>query len=240
MTAVFKNQNFELFDDRLSGRVFSDIEFIRCRFEGCTFSAINLPNIDAVDMVAVRSTARRIRLTNCDVGMQFLGPGIVEECVLDGLRVHNHFQSRGTAFCRTIVKGSIDKLMLTPYVDSTGGRFADVQRAFDHANEEYYKSVEWALDISEARFKDCDIRGIPARLIKRDPSTQVVLTREKAIKGTWRQIDLSGTHWKVSIELFLQEGHPDCVLVANKRAHNYAALMAGLERLQDAGIAESD
>ncbi len=238
MTTTIENDTFQFFDDRLSKAVFSDIDFIKCRFNGCNFSAVNIPNNDNVDMVALRSTARNIRFVNCEVGMQFVGPGIVEDVILDGLKVRNHFQSLGTVFRHITLKGSIDKLMLTPYVDSTGGRFREIQQQFDEANREYYKSVDWALDISEARFKDCDIRGIPANLIRRDPLTQVILKREKAMQGKWREIDLSRTHWDVSIKLFLDEGHQDCVLVAPKRARNYKALLEGLDRMKDAGVVE--
>src|SRR5580765_6233612 len=240
MTQIFESYTFEYFDDRLSKSIFSDIDFINCRFHGCNFSAINLPNFENVDMVDRRSTARNIRFINCEVGLQSVGAGIVEDVLLDGLRVRNHFQSHGTAFRHVTIKGSIDKLMLTPYVDSTGGRYQDIQNQFDEANRRFYETVDWALDISEAKFKDCDIRAIPAKLIRRDPLTQVVLRREKAMQGKWREIDLSKTHWGVSIEFFLEGGYQDCVLVAPKRAPNYKLLLEGLNRLRDAGIVEPD
>jgi len=240
MTIAFEKQTFQFFDDRLSGKVFSDIDFIKCRFNGCTFSAINVPNVDDVDMVSLRSTARNVRFIDCEVGMQFIGPGIVKDVLLDGLKVSNHFQSLGTVFQHVVIRGSIDKLMLTPYVDSSGGRFPEIQRAFDEANRTYYETVDWAIDISDANFGICDIRGLPARLIRRDPTTQMVLKREKAMQGSWREIDLSGTHWRVSIEHFLEEGYHDCVLVAAKKAKNFKSLLAGLQRLVDAGITEPE
>lgn len=238
MTTTFENHTFQFFDDRLSKRVFADIDFINCRFNGCNFSAINLPNIDKVDMVALRSTARKIRFINCEVGMQFVGPGIVEDVVVDGLKVRNHFQSRGTVFRHVIVRGGVDKLMLTPYVDSTGGRFSEIQQAFDEANATFYEGVDWAIDISNAIFKDCDIRSIPARLIRRDPYSQFVVKREKVINGLWREINLAGTHWPTSIQFFLDSGDSDCVLVAPKKARNYRLLLESLYRLRDAGIVE--
>ena len=103
--------------------------------------------------------------------------------------------------------------------------------------------IELKLDnetISEARFKDCDIRGIPARLIRRDPETQVVIRRENAMTGKWRGLDLSGTHWSVAIEWFLKSGDQDCVLAAPRRASNFTKLLDGLRKLRDIGVAEAD
>ena len=114
------------------------------------------------------------------------------------------------------------------------------QRAFDKANEEYYSTVDWALDIREAEAEEIDIRRIPARLIRRDPESQVVITRAKAMEGKWRQLNLEKTHWAGSMELFLEWGDWDWVLVAGKRDRNYRRLVDGLKALRDAGVAEPD
>lgn len=234
----FENQTFEYFQDWAAGRVFSDMEFINCRFLRWQFSSINFDEIGKKDFVRLRSIVRRVNFTNSVVeGVGFIGPGIVEDTIIDGLRVLNHVQTIGTAFRRVVIKGAVDKLMITPHID-TFGENPQLQRAFDQANRDYYQEVDWALDISQAVFKDCDIRAIPASLIIRDPSTQFVLRREKAMQGLWRDIDLSATHWGTSIDFFLERGDPDCVLVAPKAARNFKALLDGLHRLRDMGILE--
>jgi hypothetical protein len=110
------------------------------------------------------------------------------------------------------------------------------QKAFDDANADYYSHVDWALDIQEALFEEADLRGIPANLIKRDKDTQFVIMREKALEGRWKEIDLSGTHWKTSIEMFLEEGTKDEVFIAPKRHPRFRSLLDGLWKLRDAGI----
>jgi hypothetical protein len=114
------------------------------------------------------------------------------------------------------------------------------QQAFADANAAYYRTVDWALDISEAEFIGADLDGVPARLIRRDPASQVVITREKTLEGRWRQLDLSATHWATRIACFLRAGHPDLVLVAPKRSRSYRRLLEGLQRLRDAGVAEPE
>jgi hypothetical protein len=77
-------------------------------------------------------------------------------------------------------------------------------------------------------------------LIRRDPATQVVVTRDKAMQGTWRNVDLSGTHWATSLQFMLNRGDEDIVLVAPKRHRKFKVLLDGLKRLRDAGVAEPD
>lgn len=237
---TFKGETFGYFSDYSTGRTYSDIEFVNCRFHPPGFSAIRLPAEPGLDLVGRRSIARNIRFKNCQAdGVGFIGPGIVEDSVIDGMKVTNHVQTKGTVFKHVVIKGKVDKLMITQNVDIFS-KSPWVQRAFDDANEKYYESVDWAIDISEASFKDCDIRQLPTRLIRRDPETQMVITREKAMEGTWRDIDLSETHWRISIEHFLDEGSHDLVMVASKRARNFRKLLDGLKKLRDAGIVETN
>jgi hypothetical protein len=67
-----------------------------------------------------------------------------------------------------------------------------------------------------------------------------VITREKAMQGKWRELDLSKTHWKTSIEFMLNRGDADVVLVAGKRNRKFHDLLDGLMKLRDAGVAEPD
>lgn len=236
----FENVTFDYFEDRSTGRTFSEIEFVNCRFYRVGFSEIRLANEENIDLVSRRSIARNINFIDCRVdGVGFVGPGIVEDCLIDGLKISKHLQTTGTVFKHVVIRGAVDKLMITPYVDLFKD-YPTVQRSFDEANRTYYETVDWALDISGGLFNDCDIRAVPAHLIKRDPETQVVLTREKAMRGEWCDLDLSDTHWPTSIEFFLKDGYSDCVLAAPKRSRNFAKLLDGLQKLRDAGVAEAD
>jgi len=127
--------------------------------------------------------------------------------------------------------------MFSPAV-APGVANRDQQQAFDDANAAYYKTVDWAMDISEGEFEECEIQCIPAHLVKRDPETQVVVTRAKAARGEWRQLDLSKTHWPISLNFLLNRGDQDVVLVAPKRGKKFRDLLAGLKLLRDAGVAE--
>jgi hypothetical protein len=128
--------------------------------------------------------------------------------------------------------------MISPLV-APGSVTPEQQRAFDAANAEYYAAVDWALDIREAEFEgECDLRRVPAHLVRRDPETQVVIRRESAMRREWRDLDLSKTYWASAIEGFLQTGDSDIVFVAGKRDRKFRDLLDGLKKLRDAGVAE--
>jgi len=62
--------------------------------------------------------------------------------------------------------------------------------------------------------------------------------QQKALQGKWREIDLSGTPWKIAIELFLNSGAKDEVFIAPKHNPRYRVLLDGLWRLRDKGVFE--
>jgi len=114
----------------------------------------------------------------------------------------------------------------------------DNQKAFDEAFEGFYSGVDWALDLREAEFEEADLRGVPGNLILRDSYSQFLITREKAKEGKWKDIDLSGTHWRSAIEFFLEGRMQSELFVALKRHPRFRALLDGLWKLRDAEVIE--
>ncbi len=164
---------------------------------------------------------------------------VVEDCVVSNLKTHGLLQTWGAVFKHVVLKGRLGRVMFSPYV-ALGTASPAEQRAFDEANASFYARVDWALDISEGEFDECEIQRVPAKLVRRDPATQFVVTREKALKGSWRNLDLSQTHWATSLEFFLKRGDADVVLVAPKRGRRFRKLLEGLEMLRDSGVAEPE
>jgi hypothetical protein len=232
MKTTFKNAKYEQFYDRASGRTFSDILFERCVFESCAVSITKDP--------ALRTTIRNVHLINCEEAGCSLKPAIVEDVLVDGLKTSGLFQAWGAVFKHVVLKGRIGRIMISDSLFPSSDTTSAHRKAFADANATFYSNVDWALDISEAEFEECDIRGIPARMIRRDPETQVVVTREKALGGAWRELDLSKTYWATAIEFMLDQQESDTVLVAPKGNRRFRDLVHGLEILQAAGVAEPD
>jgi hypothetical protein len=231
MTLIYKERTLDGFKDR-GGHVYSDLEFRDCAFVSCHLSVTEVPEN--------RTIVRRVKAVNCEVTACWLWTGVFEDILVDGLKTHNMLASWGAVFKHVTLKGPIGQVMLN-YAVGLGRATAEVQRAFDEANALYYGSVDWALDIGQGEFREADIRGIPSRLIRRHAETQAVVTRQKALEGRWRQLDLSKTWWATSIEHFAKYSNdPDVVLVAPKRHPRFRHLLDGIRRLRAEGIAEPD
>jgi hypothetical protein len=230
---VFENREFHSdFDDRDSGAVFEDVEFRRCYFQGCSLSITLDPRL--------RTTVRNIRLIGCSQRGGHLGAAVVEDVLVDGFNTHGQgFQTWGAVFNRVVLRGKIDRLMISSVV-APGVADVEEQCAFDETNARYYEGVEWALDISQGEFRELDIRGVPSELIRRDPATQAVVTRAAALQGNWRELEYRSNLWPVTLDLFLQSEERSVVLVAAKRNRRFREYLADLNTLRDAGITEPD
>ena len=228
---IFEQQEFRSVYDQDSGKVFSDMEFRKCRFVSCAISITVNPEL--------RSTVRNVRIMNCEHVSGNLGPAIVEDVLADGFKTNGLFQTWGAVFKHVTWRGMIGRVMLSPAV-APGRATKAQQEAFDNANATYYSEVDWALDLSEAEVEEIDIRGIPGRLIRRDPMTQVLITRANAARGEWRRLNLSKTYWATCLQEFLKDGEPALVLVAPKRNKKFRDLLDGLKMLRDSGVAEPD
>jgi hypothetical protein len=227
----FSNQEFRSVYDQDSSQIFDGYEFDDCRFISCALSITLDP--------ARRTTIRNVTLRNCEVRGCSLEAAILEEVVLDGLKTNGLFQAWGAVFKHVVLRGNIERMMFSPAVAISKPERAH-QMLFDEANADYYGSLDWALDIREGLFGECEIQGVPARLVIRDPETQVIVTRAKAARGEWRKLDLSKTHWATSLEFLLERGDQDVVLVAPKRHKKFKQLLDGLKQLRQAGVAEPD
>lgn len=227
---IFEDQEFVQWYDR-GGEIYSDVELIRCRFESCGLSVTR--------DVRRRSTFRNIRLLKCEQRGSAIEGAILEDVFVDGFKTNALLQSWGAVFKHVTLRGRVGRVMISPAV-SAGLAAPQEQREFDAANAAYYAKVDWALDISEGEFEECEIQRVPAHLVCRDRKDQIVVTRGKAMRGSWRDLDLSKTHWRTSLEFFLERGDADVVLVEGKRNKKYNDLLDGLKRLRDAGVTEDE
>lgn len=206
--------------------IIEDFECRKVEFQGCYAIAEDPSH---------RPLIRNIVLERCKNRGCSLDGAIVENVIIKHLDTANTLITWGTVFRHVTFQGRIGTMLLN-HLFSTQEHPRVPEAAWRRCNEEFYASVDWALDISQAEFKDIDIRGIPARVIRRNPETQMVLTRETALEGKWRNLDLSNTFWKTAIEMFLNWGYPDTVLVAGKRSATFERQMAGLNLLLNEGI----
>lgn len=229
MIKLIENQEFRRQRDDDSGRVFADMEFRRCRFISCVLSNTRVPSS--------RSIVRNVKLMDCAIDGGLLGPAILEDVRIHNLKSSDMIHAYGAAFKHVVLSGKFNDMILGPSQASDGLYSI---KAIDDANTAFYKTVDWALDIRELACKECDIRGIPADLVRRDPATQAIVRREKALDLRWKSLDLGSLQWSYTIGGMLEDGYADCVLVAGTRCREFGDLVKGIEMLRAEGIAEPD
>ena len=214
----------------------ADLEFIRCKFSASGFGYRHTSDFSR------RSSARNIRIIDCQIRKCLIGPGMLEDIYIENLNSDVTIVW-GALFNHVTIKGRCDKLMIHGITGQgdidVGGRGVLPYRALC---DDFYKSVDWALDISGAEFQDFSIRtrGVPTHLVRRDPETQAVVKRENAISGKWRDLKLSGLT-QIIFKEFIQDGLPSVILVAPKRhKQHFSDVMADIRKLRETGIAELD
>lgn len=232
MKNIFQEREFRSFYDNNSGKTFRDLEFRKCHFVSCAISITRDPRY--------RSKVKNVQMINCEQHGCALEAAIIEDVLIDGLKTNGLLQSWGAVFKHVVFRGKIGRIMISPLISGVamGKLSQDNQKAFDEANEGFYFGIDWALDLREAEFEEADLRGVPGNLILRDGYSQFLITREKAKEGKWKDIDLSGTHWRTAIEFFLEGRMQSELFVAPKRHPRFRALLDGLWKLRDAGVVE--
>lgn len=225
----FEKRLFERFRDRDSGAVFEGYSFVRCEFDGCLIS--HSTAIEFRTTIRNCEFIRSVVHQNCS-----MYTAILEDCVVDGVDTKGAVFVKGAVYKHVVLRGKVGRLVLG------GVGFIDDLRAdaFRAANDEFYASVDWAIDVSQCDAFELALHGIPGHLIRRDPATQILVTRERLLRADWPSIDMGTTGFDSSIELMLRQGRASEVLVAPRRSKAFAQYLEVQQRLRDAGIAEPD
>lgn len=190
----------------------------------------------------LRPTFRNVVLRNTNAYGAYLEGVIVEDVVVEQTKAGKApIFLRGNAYSRVTLRGRIGATEIRgkmfPPPDLSQERQDQIIADWDAANAEYYESVDWALDITEAEFGSFSVSGIPSRLIRRDPATTAVVTRQSAMEGRWRGLSWSRAIFPIVIGWLLDDGYEDVVLVACKRSRRYKDDLQDLQMLRDSGIA---
>ena len=225
----FEKQYFDGFSDFDSSGIFDGYRFTRCEFDAIDLSNARRPEL--------RSTIRNCHLQRCIVRQNCsINTAIVEDCVVDGLETRGPVDIHGAVFKHVVLKGKIGHLILAPPY----GLSESNPSPFLAANAESYRGVDWALDLTQCEAKELQLSGVPGRLIRRDPTTQILVTRERALAVDWRSLPLGGSPYAVVLNHLTRYGDDSRVLVAPHRDRSFQACIQAQKVLRDAGVAEPD
>jgi len=221
------------------GAIHEDGEFDKCVFTGGVLSlASETEDFDA----AKRCTIRRVTATRCKVRSPLIGPAIFEDVTIDRLDTEGGpVFIRGAAFKHVTLKGNIGSIMI--WAGATQMPVEHINRAVMKANLDYYKNVDWALDIREVRAKELSVTSVPVDLVRYDPEHQAVV-RLNTIRKRWKEIKEETDGHLFGYALARLREQPYCdgvVLCVPLRAKKdcVAELASLIKRLRKLGIAES-
>lgn len=189
-----------------------------------------------------RTVVRDVELFGCRLSGCHCGPAIFENILVSGLETDDLVLVWGALFRRVVLRGNLGKFKLNRYVDAID-RSAKTQSPFDSFRDKYYSEGVWALDIREAKFKEFEISAVPSSLVLRDPESQVVVTRERALDGSWRdKVSPSNQLYPFMIDMFLSDGEPDRVFIAplNAPKRKRDTLLRQLDELRNSGVTVPD
>ncbi|MFJ6328303.1 MULTISPECIES: hypothetical protein [unclassified Rhizobium] len=223
----YQNQTFSMIKDPRADRVVADIQLDGCVIDNCLLSQHQSNGS--------RSVVRNVRISNSRfVGCQ-LGPARVEGVEIAKCTANDLVIAWGTIFSHVKLTGNIFSLKINTIVEFSAG--AQAQSLYDRSREEFYRSTDWALDLSEARLASFDSAGIPGRLFRLDPETQGIVQRSKLDSG-WEGRIPAGNPWLPWIYNMLSTTDKDVVLAAPlaKPKAQREKYLAGLQELKSLGF----
>ena len=224
---TYRDQRFQSRRSADAGLVLEGFTFERCVFANCSLGS---DDDRSTEPVIVRSSS----IVRCKGSAVFLGWVVFEDCLVDGWS-GGASPTDEPLFRRVTLRGNIDAIDVRHPRQLHRDRSDRIAR-----HREFYADVEWALDIRDARFRRCDISGVPGRLVRRDPSTQILVTRERLARSRWQDIGYLGTSWWVGFQRMLDAGIEERVWVAEPRGKDFAAQLELIGILRQAGVAEPD
>lgn len=226
-------QEFERVMDR-GGLVAQDIVFTQCTFDNCGLSLTNDPQR--------MSRVSRVALTGCTSMNSIIGPAYLDDIEIDGLKTGDIMIVWGALFRHVTLKGKIGSVKVNTAIQDPHASAA-CQASFDRLREQHYGTVDWALDISQARPTMLDLRGIPAALVRIDPRTQARVFRDcLASVDQVEAVKALDVNTRFILKQFVKSDAQDLVLAAptGRGAKFYQPVVASFEALRSAGLAASD
>ena len=234
-----KNQTFK--DRRLSPATdVRDRRFVKCDFQACRLS---------VPYTAVPE--ERTRIINCSFesctfsGSTFQSKGLLQQVLLHNIAHVDYMAIGGVIFDRVTFKGRFDRWILD---SDHRGMVVDFRAvtdeecaALDGHAQAAYRTIEWALDISDAEFKECELRpSVPAHLVKRNPETQMLMRHDKVVNSRWQENPaLRGNRAEVFCRWVARTYQRDTIIVAPVRNKKLCAeYLEGMKILRGEGIGE--
>jgi hypothetical protein len=214
--------------DADSGRVIQNLELRHCSFRNCTLSLGFDPG--------KRTVVRRVTVSHCRVPLRFgtIGAPIFDEVTVEDFRSGQVLLLWGAAFRHVVFKGRMPQIIFNERTarESVSSDYAE---RFVEANREFYRQVDWAVDISAAEFASMRLTSVPGELVRIDPRTQIRINRSRLAARGWADLPLPSIT-RVAIEQCMRSKFEYQVVAAGRRSKFLSEELRGIEILREEGL----
>jgi len=231
-----KVDNHKFFKIDVSEVITSDnSEFNNVTFDNCEIGLSN--DIDNLPHF------KNVKFNNCSFVFCTFGPAIFEKVEFNNIKFEDYGIFWSPLFNKIKLKGKFTSFRL-----NSNGFMLDnkpkIQDKLDNIRAKFYEKVDWALDISEAKFSSFDYNGIPGKLFIRDSDTQFLIT-----KKDFNSLELLDNSFKdnfsylmMYLEDFIESNAEDIVIPVPlaKPKKFREPILEGLRELRRLGFAKKD
>lgn len=219
--------------DKNSAVKIKNQELINCVFDNCS--------IGIEDNLSKISLFKNIKIVDCTIFNCLVGPAIFEDIVIKNLKTGDIAIFYLPLLKHVKIEGRVGSLK----INNNGfilNKDLSLQKELLDFKNKFYETVDWALDISCAKFVDFYCLGIPAHLIKINNENQFIAKRSNIIKSGILNSDFSTKNpiVDVMLQFLIDSNEEETVLAAPmaKAKKQRDLILSGLLKLRDQGILE--
>jgi len=145
---------------------------------------------------------------------------------------------KGCLFEHTVLAGRMTMIKFNWYPDPAAAASA-VNSDFNRRALEFYNNIDWAIDISQAKFTaSMSLEIIPGHLVRRDEATQALIRRTKITSVDWESLPWNGSSLNIVIQWWLDLSIFDStVLIASKNSNGFTRDLDAIQMLRARGLA---
>lgn len=218
----------------LSGIEIKNQDLIGCVFDNCS--------IGTQDDLSKISSFKNITMLDCSIFNCMVGPTIFEDIHIRNLKTGDIAIFDLPLLKHVKIEGKIGKLKINEDGFILDKKLTNKKELFDFKNK-FYEAVDWALDISCAKFLDFYCLGVPVDLIKINNENQFIARKDNIVKsGILDNSDFSNENPVVSVMLqFLVDSNENETVLAApmaKAKKQRDVILSGLLELRNQGILE--
>ena len=201
-----------------AGTAVRDARFVQCAFLDCACNPSAFSSVE--NSVFERTRLKSKLVTNI----------ALRQVTIDTCKGNPMFRLTNGLFDRVTLRGDFGAWMITQLPEFLPAAQAGFAVRF-------YDTVDWALDISQARFKNLTLRGVPADKVRRDPERQAAVRKDRLLADpSWRDDPDAGL--VAVLKATLDRPAEGEILSINDLSTNADRWRERLRRLRAAGLVD--